>query len=250
MSNLKILILLFYYNRPKMVRNALESILLANDHYTNWVLGFNDDGSDQPGRPVVEEVLKDHLNKVEFFRTDYTWRDKVKAGGSLVGAGMNELIKRVSDANIGIMLCDDDALYPDYLVNLNKYFNENPKVMSCYSNLVTYNPLIQSFKEAIGQKIDFKYLLNHNKTPINGHCKIDASQGAWRIKCNKINGVWFKSPCGRDHDKFFYNDLYKKCGPMHYTGFVGQIKGIHNLQLGNLKFREALKNNIDITNPS
>jgi len=51
----KIVILLLYYDRPKMVRNALKSIKDLN--YKNWELVFIDDGSKEPGRPIVEEIL-------------------------------------------------------------------------------------------------------------------------------------------------------------------------------------------------
>ena len=55
-KELKFLILLFYYNRPKMVLNALNSINKLS--YKNFEIAFIDDGSDNPGEPVVKETLK------------------------------------------------------------------------------------------------------------------------------------------------------------------------------------------------
>ena len=42
MESLKILILLFYYDRPEMVKNALKSI--ENSSYKNFTIAFIDDG--------------------------------------------------------------------------------------------------------------------------------------------------------------------------------------------------------------
>jgi glycosyltransferase involved in cell wall biosynthesis len=41
---------------------------------------------------------------------------------------MNESIKN-SDAEVVIILCDDDALDPDYLENLNEYYEKNKTIL-------------------------------------------------------------------------------------------------------------------------
>ena len=59
MEQLKFLILLFYYNRPEMVKNALQSI--NESTYTNFTIAFIDDGSEHEGKPIVHEILKPEL---------------------------------------------------------------------------------------------------------------------------------------------------------------------------------------------
>ena len=65
-KGLKFLILLFYYNRPKMVLNALTSINKLS--YKNIEIAFIDDGSDHPGEPVAREHLNPSILKnVKFY---------------------------------------------------------------------------------------------------------------------------------------------------------------------------------------
>ena len=78
-----ILILSTYYNRPKLVRNTLNSILKANVHHQNWKLIFGDDGSPIPGEPIAREILSDHIDQIEFIRKETTLEEKISNGISL-----------------------------------------------------------------------------------------------------------------------------------------------------------------------
>ena len=51
-KELKFLIIFFYYNRPDMVRNALNSINKLT--YKNFEIAFIDDGSETPENPLLE----------------------------------------------------------------------------------------------------------------------------------------------------------------------------------------------------
>lgn len=230
----KILIILCYFNRPKMVKNALESIILTN--YQNWVLGFCDDGSDLSVEPIVREILKDHLDKVVFFSNFLPKKHGMQ------GFLMNRAI-RETEADIGIMLCDDDALHPDYLFKINNFFTNN-SYHSCYSNVILYNPLVESFKDVLGRKPEG--ILNSYKKPIKCSCKVDSSQVAWRINCNKKGNIWFDYPRERDHDSSFFIKLNNKYGLTQYSGFIGQFKGIHQKQLISNKYQWSQSNNIDL----
>lgn len=233
LTSLKILILMSYYNRPLLVRNTLNSILKANEHHNNWHLAFGDDGSKIPGRPIVEEMLKDHMHKVTIVETQMTFEEKIKEGISL-GRYANAVIKE-SDADVGIMLCDDDELHPEYLKNLSQYFLSRPDVLYCYSKIHLFNPFIQTTEGV--NNISGKF--NQWNTPINPVGKVDATQVAWRLSCCKERGAWFKEstrhvegkPWTRDTDRGFFETLSEKCGLCHPTGFVGQYKGVHDYQL-------------------
>jgi hypothetical protein len=234
MNDLKILILCSYYQRPILVRNALNSILRANEYHTNWELAFGDDGSKIPGRPIVEEVLADHLDKVTFVHSGMTFEDKISQG-LVLGRMANEAMRK-SDADLAFILCDDDEIMPEYLKRLSLYFNNHPKVLYCYSQIYLYNPLLQkseNTKRSLASKFN---KFNRSINPVN---KVDASQVAWRLACCKEYGAWFKEstkaiqgkPWIVDTDKSFFQNLFAKCGPCHPTKFVGQFKGTHDYQL-------------------
>lgn len=231
MKQLKILILMSYYQRPILVRRALNSILVANELHQNWELGFGDDGSAVPGRPIVEDVLRDHFAQVSFAQTDMTFEDKIQQG-LLLGKMANQAM-RESNADIAFILCDDDLIVPDYLKNLSDFFVNNPDVPYCHSKLFIYNPIQNSERTA-----DNKYnkWADQKVCPVNN---LDASQVAWRLDCSKSHGAWFEEstkavegkPWVMDTDKGFFKNLYAKCGESHPTGFFGQCKGIHDYQL-------------------
>ena len=145
-KELKFLILLFYYNRPKMVLNALNSINKLS--YKKFEVAFIDDGSDNPGEPIVRETLKpSFLKKVTFYNTNDTVKAKIERGGSNFGKLANEAVKN-SDADIVLMLCDDDALFSDYLNYLNRFYLFNQRINYAYCKLKYYDPTKQPYTKA------------------------------------------------------------------------------------------------------
>jgi len=232
-DEMKILILCSYYQRPKLVRNALSSILAANEHHQDWELAFGDDGSIIPGKPIVEEVLKDHLHKIRIVESGMNLEDKLKHG-LVLGRMANEAIS-LSSADVAIILCDDDELHPEYLKNISEFFTLNPSVLYAYSKIHIYNPLFQTSSGV--NNLNHKY--NQWNVPINPVNKVDASQVSWRLDCCKLNQAWFcdstnfvtGKPWAKDTDKGFFENLYDKCGECYPTGIVAQYKGIHDYQL-------------------
>lgn len=173
-----------YFQRPKLVRNALQSILRANEFHQDWVLAFGDDGSDIPGAPIVEEIMKDHMGQVTLVHTGMTFEDKIR-DGLVLGHHCNRVI-RESDADIGVMFCDDDELHPMYLKNLSDYFDSHPEILYSYSKIHLFNPLKQ--KSTNVDNLDSKY--NQWDGPINPVNRVDASQVAWRLECCRNHGAW------------------------------------------------------------
>lgn len=229
---MKCLILMTYYNRPKLVRNALKSLLESNKHFTNWQLGFCDDGSKIPGEPIVRDVLKDHLDKVFFINTNNSIEHKSKYGICL-GQHANEAIQK-TDADFVVLFSCDDELAPTYLRDLDKFLMDNPGVLHGYSHVYIFNPikqLSQDVSNAIGH-------YNQYRDPMNCFGKMDASQVFFRTSCCKEHGAWFKEttddgsdrPWVRNTDAEFFQALYDKCGPAYFSGLVGQYKGIHDYQ--------------------
>ncbi len=226
----KIIILLPYCDRPKMVRNALRSLIMADKYYKNWVLHFYDDASMIPGEPIVREVLADLLDKVHFHRLEMTPEDKLASGG-IMGRFFNEIIEK-TDADLGIMLCDDDALHPTYLYNLNQWFKKHPDCKNCWSHIIHYAPRREAFEDMLRQTGRTEQVsMGDMDEGILAANRCDASQVAWRISCNKQDGAWFPPVCDKCHDYHFYNELYQKSGPCHHTNFLSQFKGLHDGQL-------------------
>ena len=222
-----------YYQRPKLVQNALNSILKANEHHSNWELGFLDDNSKIPGRPIVEEILKDHLDKVTFVQSNMTLNQKLDQG-LMLGKFANEHIAG-SNADIAFILCDDDEITSTYMKGLDEFFTRHSEVLYCYSKVHLYNPLFQDSSSV--NNVSGKY--NSWNVPINPVNRVDASQVAWRLDCCKVHGAWFQEstqfvpekPWTKDTDKSFFENLYEKCGDCYPSGLIGQYKGVHDYQL-------------------
>ena len=142
---MKVLILLLYFERPNLVRHALRSVQQADEHHRDWELVVIDDGSRTPVLPIVAEMLGAWHDRVAVIETRMSAGDKGRMG-CLTGLAMNQAIRR-SDAEVGIMLCDDDALYPTYLRDLSHFFATHPEALSCYSRVIPFDAQTQRPEE-------------------------------------------------------------------------------------------------------
>lgn len=227
---MKVLILMSYFNRPKLVINALNSIKQSNLYHQDWELVFGDDSSPIPGKPIVERILSDHLEKVKFVHTNMTLDQKLEQGIK-IGYYANQAILE-SNADIAITLSDDDELVPSYLKEISNFFQTHSDIMYCYSQVRIYNPLIQT-SEKVGHETTF----NQYKELINPVNKVDASQVAFRLTCCKQYNVKFpettlgSKPWINNIDGGFFQQLYDQFGPAHPSGLTAQYKGIHDYQL-------------------
>lgn len=271
-SNHKTLILLLYYDRPLMVRNALRSILKADKYYENWEVAFIDDSSPRPGRIVAEEVLQSKLGRVQFYHTETSIEEKRQRGGSVVGKYMNQAIAD-SDADLVIMLCDDDELCPKYLFGLNEFFAKRPEAFCCYCHVHEYNPAFE--QSDFVDHLDTPY--NKHTGPINPYLNLDASQVAWRSSMNRQMNIWFPWPQTKCLDASFYKQIgllfehveesgsfgtYSKpkrqvsealqaierhgMSGIPFSGLVGQYKGVHTARLMHHAQETAWERSYDI----
>ncbi len=229
MEKNKILILMPYFNRPKLVEKALYSVSRAGESYGNWHLVFVDDGSVIPGRPIVENILSDQLSQVTFYQSDMSLDKKMSVGlqlGTYANRGIRE-----NPADIGIILCDDDQLVGNYFVKLNQFYSENLNVHYGHCHIHLTNPLFEKKGFGDGSKYNFDH-------PINPAGKVDASQVSWRIQSLYDHNVWFGEPefnpdrpFQYDVDRLFFQNLYKAFGDSIPLNVYGQYKGIHDYQV-------------------
>lgn len=238
MDDLTILILLPYYNRPWLVRNTLESI--KESRYKNWKLFFVDDDSRIPGYPTLCDVLGMPYDKdyIHYTKIHYSITNPKEKEGSTFGRYFNYALKTI-EADLAIFLCDDDCLHPQYLSNLNKWFNKHPEEMYGYSHVApfSHNRNNEWFVE------DWRYALNSvskdklcnfwlNKTGrIDPYCRLDASQVCFRTKAYE-DGIRFPSPQTVALDAAVFGQLCEKYGSCDFMGFYGQYKRQHDNQLG------------------
>lgn len=218
----KILILLFYYNRPNLVKVALNSIKIHN--YTNWEIAFIDDGSEEPGEPIVKEILSEYLDKIKFYNTNDSIDIKMlrsKEHGSIFGKYAQQAVEE-SDADIVMMLCDDDALYPEYFNNLNKYFQLHPDEKYVYSHIHTYDPMLTKLED----NPSYEHHHLNKDWPLNPHFNIDMSQVAWRRQPFIDSGIKFPYPMTANLDAVVYNQMHNHFGDCNFSGFFSEYKAM------------------------
>lgn len=215
-------IILAYYERPKIVLNALNSILDIT--YPNFRVTFIDDGSIIKGEPIAREVCSSIIDKFDFY---YIYNDipqKIKQGGSIHGKYLNKTIYE-SDADHIIILCDDDSIYPNFLDNLNEFLNraENHNKCYFYHNVVRYDSSTQTYKEGI-ERNDMTYSTNRWKTPINCNCVVDSSQVTFSKQATIDAGISYPYPQTSSLDAALFQKMFDKWGHCEYSGLISQLK--------------------------
>ena len=220
-ENDRILVLMCYYDRPNMVRNALSS--LARQDYTNWEMVFADDGSGEPVENIVKEVLGTSFQKCRYVHIGDTVEEKQRRGGSVFGKVWNESLCG-SCAGLAIMLCDDDVLVPGYLGRLAEWYQKNPEAKWSYCHVVLFDPFAeQDFTTTNGKrKSQSSQSVNTVSRPAGF---LDASQVSWRTSCNKVGEIWFPHPQTRNLDETFFEKMSSVYGACPFNGMVGQFKG-------------------------
>lgn len=222
----RVQLLLPYYDRPTLVRNALESIRDAGTD--DWKLYFLDDGSARPGRPVVETVLgKRLLGKVEFDFIPDTPEEKQRRGGSRFGAYLNEAILR-SDADFVVVICDDDGLIPGALAKLVAFYDENPQVVYAHSWVAPYDPSKESPDPSFVAR---PCHLNREGSISPSNC-VDSSQVTWRRTCFDDAGVRYPGVRTTNLDAALFANLHARYGLCAPTRFHLQYKAFFPDALG------------------
>lgn len=234
LSNMKFLILLFYYERPSMLRSALESV--KTSIYDKWDLCVIDDGTNHSGFHIIDNCFSaEHRNehRISYIQTMDSVSRKERRGGSQFGEYANCAIK-VSDADVVFMLCDDDLLMPEYMTELSHFYLQNPEVSYSYSHLKFYDPTIGAPGQNNIVEDAYTRYLNSNTGSINPVRKVDSSQVSWRRTSWLDSGISFPSPRTSNLDEIIYGQMYSSWGPCQFNGIVSQWKGIHEGQLINL----------------
>lgn len=230
MENLKFELIIFYYKRPSIVLNALESIIKSD--YDDWHLTLIDDSGDEDFKDIFLNYGFP-LEKITYTPILMSDEEKKINKGSVFGKYTNETILN-TDADIIVPICDDDAILPNYMTNLNRFYQENPNKNWGYCHLEYFDPDTQHYSESVE---DFKSPfgnpnLNRFTEPINPRLRLDSSQVTFRKIAFTDGNVWYPYPHTANLDSHLFRNMYFKWGPCHFTGFKGQYKGWFANQLG------------------
>ena len=235
MKNLKILLVMPYFERPNLVVNALRS--MQNINYDNYEIYIVDDGSVRDPIESVIEANGFEIKNLTILNTNDTEEQKAKRG-SIHNSFINQAIKQ-SDADIGVYISDDDAVRSDYFQELNDYYQNNPDKMYSYAHMIQFDPhtqvpceTLKIYNKGKNFKTKAPWRLNYTHD-LNPQGKVDATQVSWRIECNKKHDIWLIPDLTRCADSFFFKELYDKFGPCTYNGLTGVFKAFHPDQLSN-----------------
>jgi hypothetical protein len=221
---LKFLLVLVYYDRPTIAKNALNTI--AELQSDNWELAIIDDNSPRPIKPIAEEILKNHLHKVKFYNTEDPIEER-KVRGGIFGKFINQAMDE-SDADVVMIVCDDDAVVSDALINLSAWFEAHPDKMYCYSHVIPYDPS----RETAGPHLPRAYHYTNFLHTLAPACQVDASQVVFRKTCHDSGNVWFPHPSTCNLDAHIFGQLNACYGPADFSGCAAQYKGWFSGQLG------------------
>lgn len=236
---MKFELVIAYYKRPKIVQHALNSIL--ESHNQNYHLTLIDDSGNDDFK---ETFLNYGFDKDKITYTPIMMPDseKINLGGSVFGKYVNNVIIN-STADIFILICDDDAILPTYLDDLEKFFTENPNEVWCYSHAKFFNPETDHYNNAV-DRLDSYALnitnLNVRTDRINPYCTVDSSQVAFKIDAMKRGNVYYPHPQTMNLDATIFNNFFGRFGSCPFTGKFGQYKGWFDEQLGP-RFRKMNK---------
>lgn len=218
-------LVLFYYERKKLVWNALQSFL--DSKYTDWFLTVIDDSEVNKLGPVLEGYEGRNYRVVD---TQDTVLSKKRRGGSLFGKFANEAI-RAGHGDIVVPVCDDDALCRDSLGPLVNFFDENPQVYSAWCKNIPYNPQTEPLP-----KHQTALLTDLNRFAglpgIEASCRVDSSQVVFRAKCFNNPNVGYPFPATTDLDAYLFWHLNKFFGLTFEAPVTLQYKGLFPNQLG------------------
>jgi spore maturation protein CgeD len=124
-------ILLTSYNRPKMVVDAIKSVL--NQTYQDFELIILDDNSE----PETLAVLYEYINnpKVVFYKSNVSPEDRFSRPGYVVNINIG---LKIAQGEFICYLPDDDYLLPNAFELLVAYLNLRPEISVVYGRQQIY----------------------------------------------------------------------------------------------------------------
>lgn len=175
---LKANILLFSYNRPKMIREAIQSVL--DQSYGNFDLFIVDDGSDFDLIDLVDDYADQRILTAIAPKISTDQR----VNSSRLGSNANAVIETIPDEEPVYYLCDDDIMGPNWLSRSIRTFQMMPEIHVVTGEAWSFNDGEDYLTEATyGMQVDKQpnILTTYWSTGSFGH----------RALCCKREGLWW-----------------------------------------------------------
>lgn len=114
-------VVLFSYNRPRMLREALDNVFSQSEQeFTCWLV---DDGSDFPVEDMWREIADERL--VLCTSPKITMEERIDPNSSRWQTNVNKVLSYIPKDEWVVYLCDDDLLSPTWLEECKRGFDEN-----------------------------------------------------------------------------------------------------------------------------
>jgi glycosyltransferase involved in cell wall biosynthesis len=189
-------VLLLSYNRPRMLKDAVDSVKKQNDQ--TLILHIIDDGSDFSSDYFYNEILKEHDFDVVYYqhpKMDNTERVK----NNRLSDNINAVIETLSKEDIVNYLCDDDILGVNWVSRAAKALDSTPKMHVAVGQAFTFNDNQDPYTESIfGMPGDFSDKALYWGTGTFAH----------KVLCFKDEDIrWQSNNFGHSQDIRFINDM-------------------------------------------
>jgi hypothetical protein len=198
---------------------------VLDEDYSDFELAICDDGSDVHISDVLDDMGIEQDDQIQWYRLDDDAEYK-RAYGSRAGMMLNDAMSN-SNADIAIILCDDDMIYPSYFQGLSDFYEQNPDVGYSFGYVSLYDPTNSEFPPAD----NFDSSLNHAAPvwPVN---MVDASQVSWRLRDSYGLVTYFPEQQTINLDASAWGPLSAKFGPCIPNDLRAQYKGWFWDQMG------------------
>ena len=121
-ETLKANVLLLSYNRPRMLKEAIDSVLQGRyQNVTLWVL---DDASDFDANDICEPYHDERIVLAKF--SPISAKNRIKK--NRVAQNLNAIIEMLPKEELIFYLCDDDIMAPDFIAQAASVLSLNPDI--------------------------------------------------------------------------------------------------------------------------
>jgi len=248
-------ILLMYCDRPNLINNALRSIDANRKNGANFSISLIDDSSFDHGyiKKLMWKRYRELFKLTRFYEVGDTLDDKIKRGESIFGKYLTEA-SNSSESDYAVLVCDDDALLPNYINQLSSYYDKNPEVFWSWSYVLLYDyelfgwDKIKKYnKLERNECVNPDIFLNSPDGIICPESKKDSSQVSYRVGKFKELKIEYACPKTANLDGILYRSFAQHLGcTCHQNNIIGQFKGwnrdqLGNRQVGDAKFKPQIK---------
>lgn len=189
----KVSVILTSYNRPRLVAQAIESVL--NQTFQDFELILGDDNSGPETRRVLENYFKNP--KIIYLQTGVAKGNRYK---TCRYATVINLALKIARGEFVTYLCDDDIYYPRRLEVMVKTLEENPDYFIVYGS--------QQLRWLSGTVIPLKKIRRTCGVLWQAAGKVDHNSIMHRRVCLDKVGFWEDQPANwHSADAVFFNKL-------------------------------------------